>query len=405
MSKNNKVVLVEDVQVSAADMVLPATLLFLLLYYPLTMVVGARENPVSGTLFLLLFFLVIFGILYGLKFISTRGNTPLPYFLKFINSNVGLDITNWLVIILALVCTIGCWFTGNGWVSAACIAICIGFAVNLTIGDKYWELDEFGEGWKPSHKPSFSPVVPTAPPGTNLVKRIFSWDKILDEKNITHGEERFEVVFAEPDFKDDSSSEYVREKNPFLKAQPCSDKDYVDFASKVKPGSGNKFETAAISQIIQSAEEISAKYSLPDYEMYDLLLKFCQYNINYIVDEKSEPIFCTPEYFRFPGETLFDQEGDCDCKSVLAYNLFDMIGAKVELVSVCINSDDNPNHGLNHAAIILKDGKIPLPPQYNKEVFGKNVNPIEGVFCEATSKGYDPGNYSPNMDKDTVTIC
>ena len=405
MSKNNKVVLVEDIQVSAADMVLPAALIFLLLYFPLSMIVGAKEEPIWGTLLLLVCFLVIFGILYGLKFISTRGNSPLPYFLRFINANVGLNSINWLVIIFAAICAIGCWFTGNGWASAACIAICVGFAVNLNVGDKLWELDEVGKGWEPNHKPTFSPVVPTAPPGTNLVKRIFSWDKVLDEKNITHEKEEFEVVFAEPDFKDGSSPEYVRAKNPFLKNLPNSDKDYVDFASQVKPGSGNKFETAAISQIIKSAEDLSAKYSLPDYEMYDLLLKFCQYNIKYIVDEESEPIFCRPEYFRFPGETLFDKEGDCDCKSVLAYNLFDMIGAQVELVTVCINSDDNPNHGLNHAAIIIKDGKIPLPPQYNKEVFGKNVNPIEGVFCEATSEGYDPGKYSPNMDKDTVQIC
>lgn len=402
---NNNTALVKDVQVSALDMVLPATLLFLILYFPLSLVVGVRESPLIGTIILLLIWMAFCGVFYGIKFFMSRGNMPIPYIIRFINANVGLNLTNIIIIVLALICGIGCWFTGSPWICAACIATCIGFASNLAAGQMLWELDEMGEGWVPSHSPNFSPNPPPIPQGTKEVKRTFSWNKVLDDKNIAHGDESFEVSFAEPDYTDEKSADFVRTKNPFYSNQPTTEDEYTQFASQVKPGSGNQFETAAISKIIQSAEDLCKKYSLADYEMYDLLLKFCQYNVNYMEDEKSQPIKCIREYYRFPGESLFDKEGDCDCKATLAYGLFKMIGANVELVSVCIADDQNGGKGLNHAAIILKDGKIPFPPSYKKDRFGAQATPIEGVFCDATPEGYDPGEYSPNMVKETVTIC
>ena len=174
-------------------------------------------------------------------------------------------------------------------------------------------------------------------------------------------------------------------------------------AAQVKNGSGDPYEITALSQIIQSAEDVCDKYHLAEYEMYDLLLKFCQMNIEYKVDDECDSIGRRTEYFRFPGETLFDLEGDCDCKSVLAYSLFSLLGADAELVTVCINSDHNPNHLRNHAALILKNNpnKVKLPPTYPL-VNLKGIGSV--VFCDATAEGMPPGEYSPDMDLDSVTI-
>lgn len=407
MSHNpQNVTIVDDVPVSGLDMALPATILFLLLYYPLALLFGVREHPLSGTLFLLLAFAALFAALWGVKFLMARGNMPLPHALRLLNSNVGLQTTNGLVVCLAIAAAVTAWLTLNGWLSAAAIAIAIGFTVNMNVGPRYWALDEMGRGWTPTNNPNFTPATPAIPQGKKEVRRTFDWAPVLKDKGITtQGDDTFEVTFVEADYKDETSAGYVRKDNPFSQGQPASDAEYTAFAAGVKPGHQNDaFEAAALSQVIMSAQGLCAKYNLPDYEMYDLLLRFCQQDIRYVTDDKSEPIHCTPEYFRFPGETLFDTEGDCDCKSVLAYNLFSLLGAQAELVTVCINGDDNPQHHLNHAALLLRDGSVPLPPHYPRDTFGPDAAPMQGVFCDATAEGYAPGRYSPDMEKKSVTL-
>ena len=284
------------------------------------------------------------------------------------------------------------------------MTVCLSVLLPLSsMGQKLWTLQEPSAAWRPHHSPNFSPA-PPAPTGKKIVSRTFSWTPILTEKGInTIDKDTFQVEFAEPDYIDDQSADYVRVRNPFRNSQPTCDADYTTMAAQVKNGSGDPYETAALSQIIQSAEDVCDKYHLAEYEMYDLLLKFCQMNIEYKIDDECDSIGRITEYFRFPGETLFDLEGDCDCKSVLAYSLFSLLGADAELVTVCINSDHNPNHLRNHAALILRDNpnKVKLPPTYplvNLKGIGR------AVFCETTAEGMNPGEYSPDMDLDSVTI-
>ena len=407
MSTNSTPVIVKDVSVSGLDMVLPAALLFLISYYPLYLLVrsGGVESDVSSNILLVLFFAAIYGICYIVKFYLSRNNIPMTTLIRLTDANVGLPLTNIAIIVLSLLCAILSCFTGHANLFAAFVVIAIAFSVNIVVGPKYWELEETGSGWSNHHNPQFSPIVPQVPTGKKVVQITFSWDSILQEKGISSRGEDVTVSFLEPDYLDDSSPDYVRKDNPFFNDQPEDEDDYPQFAAVVKAGSKDPFEQSALSLIIQSAEDLCKKYNLPDYEMYDLLLKFCQNNIKYVVDEESQSIGCIPEYFRFAGESLFDREGDCDCKSVLAYKLFEMLGADAELVCVSIRSDDNPYGKLNHAAIILRDSgkcKIKLPASYKQEILGKVGR---AVYCDATADGYLPGYCVPEMDKDSVTVC
>ena len=405
MSKKQQPILVEDVKVSGTDMILPATLLFLILYFPVCSMMLARGmSQLSIFMLLTALWLVLCGALFAVKHFMAMNNMPMTSMVTLLDSNVGCAEFNWMIIVLSLSCASGCIYAGQLILLPAFLATGIAFSYNIYVGKRYWELEEPGSGWIPYHHPNFSPEAPVNPSGKRLVVRNFSWTEILQSKNITpRDSDDFKVTFAEPDYTDEHSADYVRKSNPFYSEQPYTDDDYTRMAAVVKSGSSDPYERAAISQIIQSAEELCRKYALPDYEMYDLLLKFCQFNIKYRVDDECDSINHINEYFRFPGETLFDLEGDCDCKAVLAYSLFHMLGAKVELVSVCIKNDNNPEGRHNHAAIILKDdaNKIKLPASFQKDNYGQAG---KGVYCEATAEGFQPGWNTPDLVKDNVIV-
>ena len=119
--------------------------------------------------------------------------------------------------------------------------------------------------------------------------------------------------------------------------------------------------------------------------------EFIQTNIVYKLDEDSDSIGKKKEYFRFPGETLFDVEGDCDCKAVLAYGLFKRLGVDVDLVVVKANESDE----YNHAAVVFKnkpEAPVKLPPGF------KEYAPGKGYYCELTGEGFHPGDIPPEVD-------
>ena len=103
------------------------------------------------------------------------------------------------------------------------------------------------------------------------------------------------------------------------------------------------------------------------------------------------------EYFRYASETLVDREGDCDCKSVLAYRLFEKLGVDVDLVTV-----QSGGKGVyNHVAIVLKnkaDASIKLPPEY------KEFAPGQGVYCESTGHGFHPGDVPEDVDTQSLIV-
>ena len=408
MSTNkNQTGLAQDVKVKAADMILPSTLIFLVLYYPLCLLMKfiGVENVIVSDLILMVIYGALCGLLYVVKHQRTMNNLPMNDVVTLINANVGVKALNWAIITFSVSLAGACFYDGNGILFPAFLSIAIGFYFNQSVGQKLWELREPSAAWRPYHNPNFTPSIPQPQQGNRLVSRKFSWTEILNDMGIkTFGTDEVEVMFAEADYTDENSANYVRKENPFRDSQPMNDADYTRMAAVVKSGSSDPYEKSALSLIVQSAEDICDKYHLADHDMYNLLLNFCQYCIEYKVDDESAAIDNTHEYFRFPGETLYDKEGDCDCKSILAYSLFNMLGADVDLVTVCVEGDNNPDHHHNHAALILRDNskKVKLPPTYPKI----KLKGIDGlvVYCEPTGKGYKPGEIDPNVDQDTVII-
>ena len=229
-----------------------------------------------------------------------------------------------------------------------------------------------------------------------MVTRDFSWKSTLDLKGIK-ADDKVELSFTDADFNGLNSS--VRQANPFRKGSITSDEDLCKRAQEVLAGAktSDGSEETALAKILNSAYQLTLQYGLADFEMYDLLLGFVQSNVHYETDDKSESIGNVLEYFRYASETLYDKEGDCDCKSVLAYQLFKRLGVDVDLVEV----ESGETTYRNHVAIVLHNtpnAKVQLPPDYVEYAQDK------GVYCESTGFGFKPGDIPKDINTDSIKV-
>ena len=216
----------------------------------------------------------------------------------------------------------------------------------------------------------------------------------MEARGISHNNEDVVLIFNENDY--DRVSGRVRLMNPFAGLQGVTFEELQAFSHKVIDGcdDAGAEEKNAIVAIINSAYQICQKYNLADFELYDLVLAFCQKNIEYVLDEDSEPINKTPEYFRFAAETLFDGQGDCDCKSVLAYRIFKALNVDVEFALVKSGSSEE----YNHVAVVLRktsSAMVPIPDTYLEYEPGK-------IFCETTGFGHAPGTVPADIDQSSI---
>lgn len=397
-----------DVRIGFTDLALPSALLFLLLYIPFSLAAHSFAlfpflgREVSYTLNMLAFYFLIAWILYGIKHTMTLRNRSLAFFLGLIDRNTGVETSNIIIIVLSVTGIFSCTFLTSYTMLPLFLVLSFAFILNLQCFNEPWKLAEpcstWGRKWKrATYGPSQSTNVPQGVQGKTLVERSFDWSSILETKGIAHHSEQVTVRLYEEDFKDSQTAGSVRNRNPFLKGV-TSNEEVINFARQVLDGSdenGNKVEETALIQIINSAYQICQRYNLADFELYGLILLFCQLNIRYIADEESEAINKCREYFRFPAETLYDGEGDCDCKSVLAYRIFDLLGVDVNFAILKIGDGDS----LNHAAIVLKKNTtalVPLPPEFKEYSLNK------GVYCEMTGEGYAPGDLPADADTSSI---
>ena len=397
-----------DVRVGFADLALPAALVFLLAYIPFSLAAHSfvlfpfLGQEVSYTLNMLAFYLCIVWILYGVKHAMTLRNRSLAFILGLIDRNVGVGTINTVIIVLSVAGVLSCTFITSYTMLPLFLVLAFSFILNLKCFDGLWKLDEpcstWGRKWKRMAAGSVpSPVLPKGTSGKTWVERTFEWGPVLESRGIAHHQEQVTVRLYEEDFNDPDAAGSVRNRNPFWKGVE-SYEELVDFASQVLNGSdenAGKVEETALTQIVNSAYQICQRYNLADFELYSLVLSFCQTNIRYMLDEESEPVGRTKEYFRFPSETLYDGEGDCDCKSVLAYRIFDLLGVDVNFAVLKVGDSDC----WNHAGIVLKKNQgaiVPLPPEFKEYASGK------GVYCELTGEGYVPGELPEGIDTDSI---
>ena len=191
--------------------------------------------------------------------------------------------------------------------------------------------------------------------------------------------------------------ERLREMNPFL----TFGHDTNTYAQNIRAMFSKLKEDAELSQNVETVAQYMkrevANAGLSNLDLVQFVLNFVQTpNITYRVDEECASIGFKTEYMRFPDETLYDKEGDCDCKSFLTVGILHQLGFNM----VFLLSDK-----LKHAAMAVE-----IEPEWMNTLTdtGSNVlthNGKQYIFCESTGSGNRIGNIKEGtsvQDFDTV---
>lgn len=384
-----------DVRVGALDLMLPAALIYTMLFYPLLLLTESFANVNLGLymLVMLLYYILFVGILYVIKYKATIHNDSINRFVGLVDRNVGVKWMN-VLIVLSAVAALRIAPTS---LMPLFMVLLTGFACNMACFKRNWHLEEPSANWTGRIPAIPIPQKPSNAPTSKTHTQTFSWAPVMALKGIKDCKEELELTFAESDFSGINS--FVRKANPFRAGAITSDKDLRNRAMEVLAGirTADGCEETAIAKILNSAYQLCLKYGLADFEIFDLVLGFVQANIKYVTDEESDSIGNVREYFRYACETLCDREGDCDCKSVLAYRLFERLGINVKLVTV-----KSGEEGVyNHVAIVLHNtsaSPIKLPPEFAE------FAPGQGVYCESTGHGFRPGDVPKDVDAKSLIV-
>lgn len=403
----------------AKDLAFPAALIYVIFYSGISMMMmNYHMFPALGDMIsyvggMLILYFILWWTLYMIKTDFANRNVSFSIWLNLINRNTGVSSWNFWLILFSLAGLISSIFI-HGYLFVPLFAVVlIGVIVNwfgFTAAE--WQILEPSNSlWKPEKRKTNKEKVKTIAPGQQattktIVKRDFSWD--LKSFNITNDPniDKFELEFYKEDF--DSINPDVRIKNPFFGKDITGQNNWEiavlsleNSIKEVLTGSdillNETTEMVALNKIINSANDICIKYSLSDFELYELLLYFCQSKIKYVLDGDSLPIQKAVEYVRFPTESLYDTEGDCDCKSALAYKLFEQLGVEVKFAIVSTIKESGRHAGL----LIKKDtGKVKLPPKFKNKI----PNYPDFVYCEATGEGWKFGELPSDIDLNSLQV-
>lgn len=137
-----------------------------------------------------------------------------------------------------------------------------------------------------------------------------------------------------------------------------------------------------LAEVLSKLKASIANRKFTRTEHLNFILSFVQGAITYVSDVESgtlNNIGIDKEYCRFSRETLFDQEGDCDCKSELAAALFAKMGLRVAYMTTA-----------DHAFIGISSSHFDELRQFMPEAFIKIKNE-QFLCCETTASGWTIG--------------
>ncbi len=363
------------------DTAFPATVIYLFLFFVLRAV---SKNfllfPFLGTevsllLTLVGFYFLLWFTLHVLKLYFLSDSDTVIQYLILPNRYTG--ITKWNIVLIFF-SFIGCIysFIGKGY-SLFPMYFSILFGVGINLWAMTFRL------WPVVTPFPVRPVPPEIPLPEKGVTRQYSWTLDSPLRNLDF---HFKLYFIPEEIQQ------IRRQNPFYQNWEESTRHWLESAKEVIL---NGMSDDRVKQVVHYCTQQINQFALTRFEQLQIILDFVQEpNIKYVVDAESQAIGNKGEYIRFPVETLFDKEGDCDCKSALAVALFRTMGFPV-LVLV----------GDTHAAIAV-GGAPDLPLEDMNGILtwkGKRY-----YYCETTGDhwtiGVVPESSQAMMDKEETDV-
>ena len=374
------------------------SVLFLLLY---TINTGMLQMPLVGDDFravgiLITFYFVLWALVRLIKIDRIENSNSFQPKLDLFNKNLNLGFFNLAIIILALISGYFTFVYYDFDLLPLIFAIAFGVGINMTlygankpwrISSSYTENDEIDEEDETEVK---------NPEGD--IARMYEWDiepRIASHK--VHGD--LTLYFSAKDIND------VRQCNPFFQQRKDrDDKAYIlemyNFLIEHKP------MLARVRYIAAYINKLAQKQGLTPLEKIQFTLDFIQEpNIRFVNNGDCKSINYYEDYIRYPDETLYDREGDCNSKSLLAAMLFHVMGYNVLYMAA---------NKFQHAAIGIEVSLVNLmEDDGSKFRFGSmdKINKISilengkhYIYCETTGDRFTIGTTLEGMTIDDFEV-
>lgn len=300
-------------------------LIFLLLY---TINTGLLQMPLLGDNFLaagilVVFYFVLWALIRMIKIDNMESSNSIQPRLYLFNKNLGIKTVNLLIVAFSLIAMAFTLFYYDYDFFPLLFAIVFGVSTNMTMkaANEKWTISlSYDENENNEDEDKDKREVKN-PPGD--ISRSYEWD--LDPNYngtlLLHGS--LTLYFSQKDIDD------VRYCNPFYgQRKDKSDKEYIlQMFNYLK---GHKTFLARVRYISYYIKKEIDRANLTPLDRIQFTLDFIQEpNIRFVQNSKCEEINFYEDYIRFPDETLFDKQGDCNSKSLLAAMLFHTMGYNV----------------------------------------------------------------------------
>lgn len=365
------------------------SILFLVLY---TVNTGVLQMPLIGDDFravgiLTACYFVLWALVRLIKIDRIENSNSFQSKLDLFNKNLNLGLFNIAIIILALLAGYATIHYYDYDLLPMIFAIAFGVAINMTlygankpwyVSSSYLEDEEHEDG-------DLSEV--KNPDGD--IARSYEWDlDPLYARQKLHGD--LNLYFSERDIK------AMRQCNPFFaQRKDKSDKTYItemySFLIEHKP------MLARVRYIAAYINRIAQKQGLTTLEKIQFTLDFVQEpNIQFKNNRDCQAINYYENYIRFPDETLYDKEGDCNSKSLLASMLFHVMGYNVLYMSS--RKFQHAAIGIEVSLVNLIEGEYFSMDKIEKLTILENGKRY--IYCETTGDRFTIGATMEGMSLD-----
>jgi len=314
-------------------------------------------KDISFVLFWLLIYVTIVVILIFIKRYYMVWWELMPHILRYeINRRTGVYRFDLAAIPICLGFSIFFLFTSLLLLPLSVVVLFAFVALSWHPID-FWPVRERSHFWPPDEVPKPEPIEET----TGYDYKDFHWDFDRGIQNILSGYMRIAIRLERyNEFKN---------KNPFNEWPNIpSHREIID--ELVSHG-----KTDEVIQAVTHFIKMTQDQRLSVYEELMNILSFVQESIKYDLSKEENR-----DYWRYPIETLEEQLGDCDCKSILAAAILHIMRHKV---LVLISE--------KHLAVAVAgaDGIPGTFYEYNGERY---------YFCETTVDGWKVGEIPQGMN-------
>lgn len=377
---------VEETPYGWLDTAFLSMLIYVLIYLVFYSVYcAALEMPFIGQswqmgLSVALFYFAVWGVVRQVKIGFAESGFSIQPWLDLLNSKVGIawiTFVIWFFSIVSIVVSV-CNGENNYELLPLQVVVIFGLLQNRLQKGKGlsepWVIRDKYEREKTEEDAELKLMKP--PSGT--IQKSYEWK--LGSRSECERQGQFSMFF---DAKDMAIQKHA---NPFymqrvdMMMADCI-KDMYSYLTERNVDAMHRVNWVA-KCIMEQSQELS------ELDRIQFVIDFVQEpNIKYCLDQYSRSVDYAVNYIRFPDETLYDKEGDADCKSFLAMMIFIAMGYNVvfmhskiknhSMIAVCPKNSDC-------LAEFSKDSKMQMK--------GKTY-----IFCECTGNKFFIGTIADGV--------